>query len=132
MHHSRSVSDSLSMSDSIDAKIGTSLATPLLAAAMRALAEAQAVTEWGDELQPAVVAILCAATALEAATNWEASAKAAEWVETRDRELAPRRRWFDLAPGRKWAELVEKLTGTPVDPSKGLGPASSCSSRIAT
>lgn len=99
------------MSDSVEAKIGTSLSIPLLAAADRALGDAQTVTHWGDELQPSIVAILCAGTAVEAATNWAASALAPEWFATHEEDR----------PVSKWADLLDHLTGDRPDMSQGLG-----------
>lgn len=92
--------------------IGTSLGPALLAAARAALTEANAAPEWADELQPSVVAILCAATALEAATNWAADAEPG-WM---DQPLpAPSRGTRDtLSPDRKWAAWVEHRGGTAV------------------
>ena len=91
----------------------------MLAAARTALAEAQAATEWPDELRPSVVAILCAGTALEAATNWAAEAVPG-WL---DQPLpAPAHGTRNtLAPDRKWAAWIEHRTGTPVDMGQGLG-----------
>ena len=107
------------ISDSASALIGTSLGPVLLSAARSALTQAQAATEPGDELQPSIVAILCAAAALEAATNWTADEEPG-WI---DQPLPPPSKGTRdmLPPDRKWAAWIEHRTGSPVDLGKDLG-----------
>jgi hypothetical protein len=105
-------------SDEAFATIGTSLAPLLLAAAEAALAEAQA--DPAGELQPSIVAILCAATALEAATNWAADRGEPGWLDQPQPDT-PGWPQVDLALARKWATWIEHRTGKGLDLGGGLG-----------
>jgi hypothetical protein len=113
-----SATDKVSITDTVDAKIGTSLVAPLLAAAGKARDEALAA-DWTDALGPAVVAILCAATALEAATNWAAEAEPT-WL---DEPLPgkPDRTNAWLPPDQKWTAWILHRTGDIMVRDKGLG-----------
>jgi hypothetical protein len=107
------------MSDSVDAKVATDLTPSLLDAAKRARVRAQAATDAGVELRHTLVAILCAATAVEAATYWEASIRAPGWFEKREKKLG-RSRW---SAARRWGDSVQELTHHKVDYGQGLGQA---------
>lgn len=94
------------------AQIGTALDAPLIEVA-RWLVDAPGDDERGSPhaLSRVVATILCAAAALEAATNWEAATRDPDWLP--EREADP--------PDRKWASAVERFWGRSVDRGQGLG-----------
>lgn len=113
-HVPRLLADTLNLGDSAAFTIATSLATPLLEAARESSATAVAAP-WQDALQPSIVAILCAGTALEAATNWYATEGDPAWLALVGPSGEPNEQ---LPPDDKWRGWIQHRTGSP--PSKTL------------
>ena len=108
----RTATDSvMTLSDSVDVAVGTSIHLPLMLAAEDALARSRAAAEaGGDEMKDAIVAVLLAAVSLEAAINWVADLlDPAFRAEIEMAELQA-----------KWAAVVERRDG--VRPDMGAGP----------
>jgi hypothetical protein len=97
------------ISDYASATIGTDLAPRLLAEANRAAAESRAAVndpdaDPDDQLQKCLVAILCAAAAVEGQMNSVGDALDAAWWKTQEP-----RRFLE-----KWKALAERRTGQPI------------------
>lgn len=111
----RTATDSvMTVSDSVDVAVGTSIHLPLMLAAEDALVRSRAAAETdGDEMKDAIVAVLLAAVSLEAAINWVA-----------DRLDPAFRAEIEMAElQEKWADVVERRDGVRPDVGAGLGQA---------
>jgi hypothetical protein len=108
----RFAEDSLKVTDRVDAQIATPLSPILLAEATRSAARAREARNAGrleDELPPALVAILCAHAAVEAAVNAEAFRLDPAWLTANERQSID----------AKWAWIVERRTGQPPPTDRG-------------
>jgi hypothetical protein len=111
-HLQRFVTESLTVTDSLDAQIATPLSPVLLAEAARSAARAREARDAGrleDELPPALVAILCAHAAVEAAVNAEAFRLDPGWLKANERQSID----------AKWSWVVERRTGQPPRADQG-------------
>jgi hypothetical protein len=93
--------------------IGTTLVTPLMAQARESRDLALELA--GDlalKLQPSIVAIACAAMAVEAEVNWQADRHDRAWLDAHEK----------MRPPEKWKAWIKHRTkGTRVDLGSGLG-----------
>jgi len=92
--------------------IGTTLADPLMAQARESRDLALKLA--GDlslKLKPSIVAIACAAMAVEAEVNWQADRHDRTWLDANKMRSAP----------EKWREWIAHRNGTPYVAGSGLG-----------
>lgn len=93
--------------------IGTTLVTPLMAQARESRDLALKLAgDLGLKLQPSIVAIACAAMAVEAEVNWQADRHDRAWLAANEK----------MKPPEKWkAWIKHRNKGTGVDLGSGLG-----------
>jgi hypothetical protein len=91
---------------------GTTLTTPLIAQARESRDLAISLrTDPSKNLQPSIVAIVCAALAVEAEVNWVSIRDDRPWHDRNERQ----------SPPTKWRLWIQHRTGITADMQTGLG-----------